>query len=105
MSDCSPLAAAPRGRLLALLPALAVLLLASGCASSKKTQYAYDDNESGGAVSAREYGYVRPADDVWVLGDARVPGHLVVCDERGGEVMERLDETLRVHSMNGIFPS
>jgi membrane-bound lytic murein transglycosylase D len=70
MPDCSPLAAASRGRLLALLLALAVLLLASGCASNKKTQYAYDDAESGGAVSAREYGYVRPADDVWVLGDA-----------------------------------
>lgn len=44
------------------------LFLTSGCAT-KKTQYAdYDDYD--GAVSAREYGYVRPASDVWVLGEA-----------------------------------
>jgi membrane-bound lytic murein transglycosylase D len=70
----SPLAAPRRGRsrapLLLLAALFAALLLASGCASHKKTQYAYDDAEFDGVVSAREYGYVRPADDVWVLGEA-----------------------------------
>jgi Fe-S-cluster containining protein len=30
--------------------------------------------------------------EVWVLGDARVPGHLAVCNEHGVEIMERLDD-------------
>jgi hypothetical protein len=30
--------------------------------------------------------------EVWLLGDNRVPGHLVVNDAWGGEVLERLDD-------------
>jgi len=30
--------------------------------------------------------------EVWLLGDTRVPGHLVVSDAWGGEVLERLDD-------------
>jgi Fe-S-cluster containining protein len=30
--------------------------------------------------------------EVWVLGDARVPSHLAVCNEHGVEIMEQLDD-------------
>ena len=54
--------------LLLVFVAIVGPLSTSGCAT-KSTQFAdYDDY--GGAVSAREYGYVRPASDVWLLGDA-----------------------------------
>jgi len=48
---------------------LALVFLVTGCSGNRpKTMYADNDDGYGG-VSAREYGYVRPASDVWMLGD------------------------------------
>lgn len=49
---------------------IATSLLLGGCAGKKKTMYADDGY---GGVSAREYGYVRPATDVWMLGENGQP--------------------------------
>jgi len=63
------------------------LLVTSGCATDK-THYAdYDDDYDG--VSAREYGYVRPAADVWVLGHAG-KSRRVGRSATGGDLWQRV---------------
>lgn len=55
-------------RRLGALSTIAFALAAgSGCAS--KSQLASNDESSGDMVSAREYGYVRPSSDSWMLGE------------------------------------
>lgn len=50
----------------------AALLLTAGCASNRDSAgLGAPDYE--GAISARDYGYVRPASDVWMLGSDPVP--------------------------------
>jgi membrane-bound lytic murein transglycosylase D len=49
-----------------ILPALIGLALSTGCASKRPAETAYDDLPR--SVSAREYGYVRPAADIRVIG-------------------------------------
>lgn len=59
-----------------ILLALAVSstpLILSGCATDKGLS-ASEDPDYEGSISAREYGYVRPAADVWMLGESRVSG-------------------------------
>lgn len=56
------------------VPAIFVLillaLLVSGCSSTSNSTSAYSGDFDGyGQVSARDYGYVRPANDVWALSD------------------------------------
>lgn len=48
------------------------LLITTGCASNKDLAD-LDDPAYGGPVSAREYGYVRPAGDIWILGGEASP--------------------------------
>jgi membrane-bound lytic murein transglycosylase D len=58
----------PQARRFGARLSLAALILASAGCANQQTRYASDDDDSGGMVSAREYGYVRPASDVVVAG-------------------------------------
>ena len=66
-----------------ILPALIGIALSSGCASQRPTDNAFDAPHS---ISAREYGYVRPAADVRVIG--RDGG--IVSTGSGGDLWDRV---------------
>lgn len=76
-------------RAAALMAVLVSLALATGCANKRETRYA-DDYYGDEPVSAREYGYVRPASDVWVLGDAGRSSRARAAHSGGGDLWGRV---------------